>query len=331
MKLVHPIKIIIKLCVCFVITFTPMPSLAAFEWPYFELAISTMTDPTFIVAIGASSIEADKIAAKLDVIKNDMTTKALPAAKTYQSKMQTIEKQVINELNANTEWVENSKPNPNYGIQLDRLKATLAAAALVSDKKLKDIEDAYFNGDPASKNMSEVYGKNNSAYKNLLFTDKPFCPTVVSKIPGIPASLMGVSYTELQVAMCNIVYNVIAYKEEVNKVLVEKDTSIGEATNDTIKGIIKLPSKTIGDHNARQTALETLRLLRKVAMNDNDIRLHNAETEAEISQEIRKYATNIILTGLPKKADDEMAATAFKLVLSTVLGTVVNTVAPYNQ
>jgi hypothetical protein len=130
---------------------------------------------------------------------------------------------------------------------------------------------------------------------------------------------------------CQTIYNATAYKEEVNNILANKDRIIDDSTNNTLNSIIKLPSKTIGDYNARQTALETVRLLRKVAMNDNDIKLHNAETEIEIAQHEKKYAVNSILTGPPKSASVDATINGIKVALGTSVGLLGTAVAPYNQ
>lgn len=331
MKLFHPTKIAIRLYVCFVIAFTVMPRVVVaipnIQWPDFTVAIPTMNDPIFLASIIASGIEAGLIATKLEAMKKELTAKALPAAIVYAANTDKIEKAVTAELKATTEWIEKTKPNIAYQKQLEKLKNDLNAAEVLSDKKLKDIEDKFFINNDALKNMSKVYGKNNSNYEQILYKDKPLCPPIVPKSPGIADK----TYTELQVDSCQTVYNAIAYKEEVNNILVNKDKIIDDITNDAVKGIIKLPSKTIGDYNARQTALETVRLLRKVAENDNDIKVHNAEIEIELAQDERKYAANAILTGPPKSASTDLGVNVSKIALDLLIGTLISETAPYNQ
>jgi hypothetical protein len=308
-------------------TLMPRVAMARFKWPNFAVAVPTMTDPTFIAAIVASALVADRIKDKIVLITEEVTRKVVPAANIYSNNTQKIEKAVINELKATTDWVDKNKPNIAYQNQLEKLKNRLNTAEVLSDKKLKDIESDFFTSGDALNNMSKVYGKNSSTYESILYNDKPLCPPVMSNGPGI----LSVPYTELQVRSCQTVYNAIAYKEEVNNILANKDKIIDEITNDTLNGIIQLPSKTIGDYNARQTALETIRLLRKVAINDNDIKLHNAEIEIEIAQHERKYAANSILTGPPKSAAVQTTIGIAELALGTALGALVSTVAPYNE
>ncbi|MEY3996601.1 MAG: hypothetical protein RL344_944 [Pseudomonadota bacterium] len=319
MKLFHPTKIAIRLYVCFVIAFTVMPRVV--------VATPTMTDPTFIGSIVLSKIEVDLIVTKLNTMNTELAAKAVPAATVYATNIGKIETAVTAELKATKNWIDETKPNIAYQNQLEKLKNDLNAAEVLSDKKLKDIEDKFFINNDALKNMSEVYGKNNSDYKKILYDDKPLCPPIVPKSSGIANK----TYTELQVDSCQTVYNAIAYKEEVNNILVNKDKIIDDITNDAVKGIIKLPSKTIGDYNARQTALETVRLLRKVAKNDNDIKVHNAEIEIELAQDERKYAANAILTGPPKSASIDLGVNLAKVALGLAVGTLISETAPFNQ
>jgi hypothetical protein len=342
MKLFRPIKIITRLYVCFVMTFIilmPRSALAfppaGFEWPDFTIAVTTMYDPVLLGTIGAAWAEALLITGQLDRIEAK-TKESAAAANIYSKNTEKIDNAVTAELKATTDWIEKTKPNIAYQNQLEKLKNDLNTAELISDKKLSDIELAYFTTTYALENMSKVYGKNNSAYKKVLYSnsvfdsdkpDNPFCPPVLANTPGI----VDVSYGTLQRVSCQTIYNATAYKEEVNNILANKDRIIDDSTNNTLNGIIKLPSKTIGDYNARQTALETVRLLRKVAMNDNDIKLHNAETEIEIAQHEKKYAVNSILTGPPKSASVDATINGIKVALGTSVGLLGTAVAPYNQ
>jgi hypothetical protein len=294
-----------------------------------------MYDTTLLATIGAAWVEAGLISVQLNTIK-DQAKKSAAAANIYGNNTQKIDKAVTAELKATTDWIEKTKPNIAYQNQLKKLKDDLDRAELVSDKKLKDLEAAYFTTKEALENMSKVYGKNSSAYKKFLYSDSvldfdkpdnPLCPPVVAGMQGI----VSVSYATLQSVSCQTIYNATAYKEEVNNILANKDRIIDDTTNNTRNGIIKLPSKTIGDYDARQTALETVRLLRKIAMNDNDIKLHNAETEIEMAQHEKKYAVNSILTGPPKSASVEATINIVKTVLSTSIGLIGTEVAPYNQ
>jgi hypothetical protein len=321
MKLFHPTKITIRLYMCFVMAFTVMPRV---------VVAAPVFDATFIVELKLLEIQVNNAKDGFISILNKLDNLLLSAI-SYHDTIKNIENTVIADVESNTKWVEENKPNGLYQTRLQSLTNKLNQEKLISSKEFSDIEKDFFTNDNALKNMSKVYGKNNSKYETILEQDKPLCPPpVLSNIPnkqGVPNA----SYTKLQNLSCQAIYNAIAYKEKVNSTLVETHKTIDEATNNTLNGIIKLPSKTIGDYNARQTALETIRLYRKIAVNDSDTRVHNAETEIEIAQNIRKYAANAILTGPPKSANVENRISFAKAALSLAIGTLTSKTAPYNQ
>ncbi len=324
MKLVHRVKITTRVYIYFIMACTLTPSIS--------VAATKVYDAIFLDELKRIRTELNNTDRSFTKIEGDLV-KLLSQTQSYNTVIEKVEKAVIADVQSNIDWVNKNKLNAAYQTQLEKLKNDLNVAENLSDAALAATEANFFTSSAALKNMSKVYGKNNQDYERLLFDKKPLCPSAsanastVVNAPGIPNA----TYTELQETSCQTVHNVVAYKEQVNNILADKDKIIDDATNNALNSIIKLPSKTIGDHNARQTALETVRLLRKVAINDNDIRLHNSETEIEIAQHIRKYAANSVLTGPPKNPAAQVAANIVKLSVGAAIGVLTTAVAPYNQ
>lgn len=364
-KLMHMIKTIVrgntiaKGCLILIIfMFKNTVAIAGIPLPPSFVA----TDAEFLIALKLPVVGiVDKTNALREAIDEvyDSTRPILGASELYANRINEIQTAITNEKTAHEKWMKDNNPNPKYSKEINDLydKWRNINEDTVSNSEIIDPE-VHFNSSTAFESMVDVYGKSSLIYKKYIKdTKNPFCPDAPDLIAGnallepiapiINPAIQGaitvatggilnkkLTYLQLQALSCKAIYNAIAYKEKVNDLLKQKNKLFDEAINGKNsfdKGIVKLPTKTIGDYDSRQTALMTANLLRDITINDNQTRLDNADTEISIAQHTEKYASNSILTGPPKtKLKDKLLSTGVKTAIGTGLGLLISATAPYN-
>jgi hypothetical protein len=206
-------------------------------------------------------------------------------------------------------WQDENRPTTDYDSFVDAATNGLATLQRTSDTQLTALENNFFNNTPAIQNMALQYSQENSAYK-IAMADGVMCPKSII-IPENKAN-----YYNLQNSSCTIMYNATAYKKLLSQIVTSKQKIIDDATTKIAKATPRKPS--IGDFDAKKTALIQLNLLQKDIMDEYEMKKSNADTQIKIAKETQMFAADAIVAGPPvtKKEGVLLALEAVKTGLA---------------
>jgi hypothetical protein len=247
----------------------------------------------------------------------DNTSKSQRRMKSVISRINAIEKQLRENATKTLAWRNKYTPNLRYNKVIIDLYLDLEKIDLKNKKELEAIEDNSFNSAAALTNMADQYSGGNLIYKKAM-KDKAMCPNPKANKE---------TYIDLQLSSCLIVYNTEAYKSKLIEVSRQKHDAIEKAT----KQLLKLKDKKTGDLNSKKDALTAIQFFRRKMMYEYQVGMDKAQTQSEIANDTRKYATSAVVVGAPSSYAVDISMAATKLAIAGIFLLTPPPSTPYNQ